>query len=392
MRRIMLAILITALAALVAARAMLAAPRAAEAAAVWDSERYNVLDLTLPSASETAGSAIVAEMDCYYLSRTPTAKNDLTGSLSGRNLVLILAENWKIGQIDEMTAPALCRLRSEGAQFAQVYAPEWYQQLDGREFALLSGITPTAVRDRTAFAWAGEMDVYLPFALARCLSGAGYTCRAWPDGEGRETSYMALGFSAVETGRDDPATLLDELSRSGPFFAYFVWPESDGEAALERLWQCLGERGLTENTALCLVTGHADPMQGNIFLWASGLEGADPVGPCSELDVTPTLLNLYGAAYDARFLSGRDVFAAGEGGISDAMPLVSLYGSAYTDWVTDRGSYSARDGAFFSTDGRLGKGQETARYVQQVRRLAYDRYAYARQVMENNYFRVVMSR
>ena len=161
-----------------------------------------------------------------------------------------------------------------------------------------------------------------------------------------------------------------------------------------QLWRILEEQGILEDTAVCMVAGNTDPLRGHWFLWGESLGPAEAALPCSELDVTATLLNLFAAGYDARFLSGRDVFA-GSGDaqeLTDAIPLVCLYGTAYSDWVTDAGSYNAKEDVFFPAEGRFPEDQQARRYVQQVRRLAYDRFTYARRVMENNYFKVALSR
>ncbi len=390
MRRWVLAGLLGALVWLLAARA--AVPAAVTAAAMdmtWDKQLYNVLDMDRASLSGTAGSALLAETDSYFLGRSPTARHSLTGSLAGKDLILLLAEDWRPEQMDAGQSPALYRLWDGGAHFTEMYAPDWYQDQDGREFALLSGLVPTAVGDRTAMVWVGEHGTCLPFALARCLASAGYTCRAWAAGSDRDASYGALGFSTVEAGTGgDLAGALDELARSRPYFAYGVLSGTDGESALARLWQALDERGLAEDTAICLITGNTEPLRGHLFLYGPGLADTQVTLPCSELDVTPTLLDLFGAAYDARFLSGRDMFAPAQPG---PRALVSLYGSAYSDWVTDAGSYAAGESVFFPVDSRFDSRQPDE-YVSQVCREVYDRYAYARQVLESDYFRAVTGR
>ena len=391
MRRVILAGLLGALIWLLSARA--AVPVAVTAAATdmtWDRQQYNVLDLDRLSLSGTAGSALLAETDSYFLSRSPTARHDLTGSLAGKNLILILAEDWRPERIDADRTPTLYRLWNGGAHFTEMYAPDWYQDLDGREFALLSGLTPTTAGSRTAMVWVGEHGTSLPFALARCLASTGYTCRVWTDDTDRAASYRALGFSVAAGAAGDglESGALGDLARKGPFFAYYVLSDADGESALARLWQTLEKERLAEDTAICLLTGHTEPLRGHLFLYGPGLAGQKVTLPCSELDVTPTLLDLFGAAYDARFLSGRDMFAPVQSG---PRPLVALYGSAYSDWVTDAGSYAASDSVFFAKDGQ-SDGLQPEQYVSQVCREVYDRYAYARQVLESDYFRAVADR
>ena len=387
MKRAVLAVLLGVLIWLLAARMGLeqqTAPAAAMNNTWWDPQLYNVLDPERSGLSGTAGSALLAEADSYFLSRSPTAKHDLTGSLAGRDLILILAENWAPETLDPAGTPALYRLWSNGAHFTEMYAPDWYQGADGREFALLSGMTPTTVSGETAMAWTAQQSIRLPYSLAAGLAGAGYTCRAWTADTGREAAYRALGFAGTEAvGLADMESKLGELAESGPFFVYWVLEAEDGEPALAQLWRAMEQTGLTQDMAVCLLTGHADPLRGHLFLWGPGLDGRTVSLPCSELDVTATLLDLFGAAYDARFLSGRDLFAPAEPG---PPALVALYGSAYSGWVSEAGCYSADAEAFFPADGSFDGQQLPDGYVGQMCREVYDRYAYARQVLESNYF------
>lgn len=388
MRRFIFALTMVTLGCLLAARTRaeqsLQAVSVMAEAAQWSAEGYNVLDLAPASDKHTAGSAVLGELDAYYLARTPTAKGRYTGLLAGQNLVLILAENWTEPRLDQVGSPALYRLWTGGAGFLEHYAPEWYQGRDGREFALLTGMTPTAVGGGTALAALGERSLSVPFALARCLSDAGYMCRAWPSRADMDAAYAALGFAAVRPeGGPDFAMLGAE---EAPFFVYWVWDDADGEAALEALFQALEAQDMADDTAICLLTGHTQPLRGHMFLWGRGLMGTSVTMPSSEMDVTPTLLDLLGMDYDARLLSGRDLLAPPTEG---RPPLVSLGGSAYCDWVTDAGCFIAGEERFFPADDRFASDRERDGYIADVCRLVYDRYIFDRRALETDYFRAL---
>ena len=395
MRRLIFILLTSILAALVAARAALPEPEAVPAAAAGSQYGYNIQGVDLPLSAETAGSAMIAEMNGYYLFREPTAKNALTGLLRGRSLILICAGSWAPNPTDGRQNPCLQELWRDGIRFSRVYRPDWYQGSDGVEFALLSGLMPTRVNDETALQWTGEQGIYLPYALARCLAAAGYDTRAFLPSDSRRDAYEAMGFSAVtavsSAAGDAAEAAMEGGLPEGPFFYFLLWPGTDGEAGLARLREALDDAGRREDTALCLLTGNREEYHGQWFLWAEGVKGIAADIPCSELDVTPTLLNLMGAAYDSRFLSGRDVFAenAVPGQASAVTPLVSLYGSAYSDWVTDAGCYIAADSVFWPDGVEFEDTERVVAYVQAVCSLVYDRYIFARRVMENNYFHLV---
>lgn len=382
MRRVVLLLLTAILAALITARGTLPEPaRTAMAAPVREMGAYNMLNLELPAPTETAGSALIAEMNRHFLSRTPTAKHEYTGILSGRNLILLLAETWRPERLDRADTPALYRLWQEGIHFADFYAPDWYQGLDGREFALLTGLTPTTVQNSSSMALLAEKPVRLPFALAAALGRAGYTCRALSAGAERAAAYEALGFAPSGGG----SLSVEELAGDGPFFLYCVLEDANGEAALERLLTALERADLAAGTAICLVTGGTEPLRGCLFLWAQDLPAVTVPAPCSELDVTPTLLDLFGLDYDSRFLSGRDVLADGSRG--EPTPPVALYGSAYSDWVSDEGGYAAAESAFYPSSVRHLNPAAQRAYVLAARQQVYDSYVYSRRILESDYFR-----
>lgn len=392
MRRAVFLLLTAILAALVFARGRLLEPAAAEAMAepVWDTAAYNVLELDLDPPRETAGSALIAEMSGYFLSQRPTAKHAHTGALEGRDLIVLLAENWRPPELSDTRTPALYRLWQGGVRFTRAYAPDWYQGREGREFALLSGLVPANVQDMPSLSFLAQKQIYLPFTLAAGLRRAGYTCRACPAGTGQEAAYTALGFSSVAAGAPPEDQVAELAARTEPFLLYADLPDTDAEAALERLWQALEDAGLTDTAAICLVTGGSDTLRGGLYLWARELAGLTVPAPCSELDVTPTLLDLFGADYDARFLAGRDVLADGtEGGPSQP---VCLYGSAYSDWVSDAGSYTGADDAFSPAGDLFGSPQAERRYVLQSRQQVYDHYVFSRRILECDYFRLTMGR
>lgn len=391
MRRGVLGALWVLLAGLIIARALLpTSARAQDALTVGaDSQSYNLLTLNLTS-TETAGSGMIGEISDYFLACTPTAKGEYTGLLAGKNLIVICAASWN-PTLDEVETPALYRLWQEGARLGEVYAPDWYQELDGTEFALLTGMVPTSLYGQSALSWTGRQGTYFPYALPEALGGAGYTCLAFGEDDSRQTFYQALGFDSFTLyGETDATAIAAACVGNQPFFAYCVWTGQDCEVSLELLITALDSYGLAEDTVICLLTGQETECRACLFLWGQGLEGSRVKTPCSELDVTPTLLNLLGIDFDSRFLCGRDLFAAvsSTGSASTAMPLVSLYGSAYSDWVTDAGCYNAKGNIFFLSGDWFFSDQEAARYVQKVRRVVYERYAFSRRVLEYNYFQV----
>lgn len=396
MRRIVFCILSVALIALVTARALL--PESARAA-TSDGEiyGYNICSVSLPITTETAGSAMIADMNGYYLFRTPTAKNEWTGALAGKDLIVICADSWRAPDSPgRYSDSALYRLSRGSARVSEVYRTDWYQGTAGLSFALLTGVVPTTVDGKTALSWTGEQGTYFPYTLARMLSAEGYTCSAFIQDASQQAGFAALGFDTVRAAAgpaaDSIAGQLSEIMEADHFYAFFLWPDEDGEAALEALFDALKAGHRSDSTAVCLLAGAQDDGHAGLYIYGPETENAVSRRPCSALDVTPTLLNLYGLEYDARFLSGADIFSTNsETGVVRAVtPVVSLYGSAFSDWVSDAGYYSSAGSIFRQTADCFQTSEEVSAYVHDVSRLVYDRYVYARKAVEYNYFQVAL--
>ena len=377
MRKLILVTLLGILAAIVLARARLPEPGTAVFAPA--DRGYNLLDLRFPGGTETAGSGQAGELSSYFQSLAPTEKHAFSGALAGKSLLLVCADDWAPDPDDALRNPTLARLARQSVPLGDVWRPEWYQGAEGRLFARLTGLVPTRADDRSALVYAAAQKVALPFSLPSAFVRAGYDCRAFggPDSLPVE-ELTALGFASVE-----PADALTDALQAAqtPVFFYVQW-SGNGEVALAELWRVLGGERRAD-TALCLLTSDADPERAQLYLWGAGLTGASGDAPCSELDLTPTLLDLFGLAYDSRLLSGRDILAS-----DDGTALVTLRGSAFSDWVTARGRCASATGIF---TGDPPDGMDAETYIGQMALRIYRRYIYARRALECDWFRLLMN-
>ena len=106
------------------------------------------------------------------------------------------------------------------------------------------------------------------------------------------------------------------------------------EYALEYLFAQLEEQGMLDHTVIVLTGDHYPyglsewqynqlagedlekpfgKMKNSFICWAAGME--DPVvcdNVCCNIDILPTLLNLFGVEYDSRLLAGTDVLSDGQ--------------------------------------------------------------------------------
>lgn len=166
------------------------------------------------------------------------------------------------------------------------------------------------------------------------------------------------------------------------------------DLAVEYLLQQLEQAGVLEDTVICLVPDHypyglskesIDELAGHeveenfelyrsvLFLWSGDMEGAVTVSkPCSNLDILPTLSNLFGLEYDSRLLMGRDI-------LSDSEGLVVFSNHSF---ITEHGRYNARTDEFVPYDDVAVPESYARGILDQVN----DMFYYSAVVLENDYY------
>lgn len=172
------------------------------------------------------------------------------------------------------------------------------------------------------------------------------------------------------------------------------------DRALETLINKLQASGKLDNTVIALVGDHhpyylTDAMSindynklstyerdehielyhSNFILYNSDMETVhiDKVG--SQLDVIPTLYNLFGMDYDSRLLMGNDL-------LSNTSSIAIM---ADNSWVSDRGKYYANTETF-EPSGELDLGDS---YVEMINKRITNMQQVSRMIMKNNYYQFV---
>ena len=166
------------------------------------------------------------------------------------------------------------------------------------------------------------------------------------------------------------------------------------DLALEYLLEQLEQAGQLENTVICLAADHypygldkefIDEMAGHeveedfelyrstLILWSGDME--EPVvveKPASNLDILPTLSNLFGLAYDSRLMMGRDI-------LSDSEGLVVFSNHSF---ITEYGRFNARTDLFTPDEGvTVEEG-----YAQEMMEAVNDMFTYSAAVLDNDYY------
>lgn len=171
------------------------------------------------------------------------------------------------------------------------------------------------------------------------------------------------------------------------------------DRALALLIEKLDEAGELEDTVIALVGDHypyylsldevnelasyekdsvVEVNRSNFILWNSEMEtvSVDKVG--SQIDVLPTIYNLFGVEYDSRLIVGKDILST--------EPGVAIFGNS--SWVSDKGTYYASSGKFVSRDG----SNVDSDYVRTMNNVVSNKILISRYIMQNDYYRKVLGK
>lgn len=172
------------------------------------------------------------------------------------------------------------------------------------------------------------------------------------------------------------------------------------DQALELLIEKLTEAGELENTVIALVGDHypyylsldevneladyekdseVEVNKSNFILWNDEMEtiSIDKVG--SQIDVLPTIYNLFGVEYDSRLIIGRDILSTESEG-------VAIF--ANSSWVSDKGTYYASSGKFVSREGI----HVDSDYVRKMNNIVSNKILLSRYIMQYDYYRIVLGK
>lgn len=187
--------------------------------------------------------------------------------------------------------------------------------------------------------------------------------------------------------------LADDLPYSEPVQAYLA-TQIELDKALELLIAKLEEAGELEDTVIALVADHypyfftVDEMnelssykrdkveiqQNTFILYNSAMPKTVINKTACQIDVLPTLLNLFAIPYDSRLIIGKDI-------LSDTPGLVMF--SEYS-WITDLGRYD--NGTFTPKEGaEIPEG-----YVDTMSQIVANKFLISKLIFTKDYYREVL--
>ena len=164
------------------------------------------------------------------------------------------------------------------------------------------------------------------------------------------------------------------------------------DKALESLIDKLSKSGKLDDTVIALVGDHYPYAldisninelssyerdstflinKSNFILWNNKMKSVnvDKVG--SQIDVIPTIYNLFGVKYDSRLFAGKDILSNTEG--------LAIFNNQ--SWVTDKGSYNSVTKEFISTGVDVSQD-----YIDNINNIVKNKVSMSKNLMKYNYY------
>ena len=223
---------------------------------------------------------------------------------------------------------------------------------------------------------------------------------------GKEGNFMTYyitvsGHSPYNSGSRPARRYIKEVTGEySTAVKYYLASQMELDRAVEQLIKNLEASGELDNTVIALVGDHypytlstnevnevstytkdgvVEVNKSNFIIWNNQMEEpiiVDKVG--SQIDVLPTLLNLFGIEYDSRLIIGKDILSNGE-----CLAIFSNY-----SWVSDYGTYFANKKKFVPKEGVTLENQEE--YVNAIKNRVSNYYSISKLIMDNDYYDYIL--
>ena len=204
-------------------------------------------------------------------------------------------------------------------------------------------------------------------------------------------NYKFGGYNSICDKNKDLVKDLDMGTSAKAYIATHI----ELDRALEYLIQELEKAGKLDKTVICITTDHypygltdsewkemighkiqyggLERHKSDLIIWNSKMETVKIDKPACQVDVLPTLLNLFGFEYDSRLYSGMDI-------LSDSYGLAI---TANQSFITDKIIYNSRYEKVYYLDENweMPEGYLEA-YIQIVK----NRFSIASNVLNSNFY------
>ena len=168
------------------------------------------------------------------------------------------------------------------------------------------------------------------------------------------------------------------------------------DKALEVLIQKLTAAGKLENTVIALVGDHypyalsvdevneaasyqkdsgIEVNRSNFILYNSAMEPTNISKVGSQIDVIPTIYNVFGINYDSRLIIGKDILST--------EPGLAMFGNR--SWVSDKGKYFSSGGKFESKNGE----EVDEEYIKIMNQIVNNKINMSKYIVEKDYYKYI---
>ena len=204
-------------------------------------------------------------------------------------------------------------------------------------------------------------------------------------------NYRFGGYNSIADKNQDFVAHLDKSDAAKAYLATHI----ELDLALEHLINELEKAGKLGNTVICLTTDHypygltdsqykgmlghsiqyggLERHQSDLIIWNSKMQTVTVDKPCTQVDVLPTLLNLFGFNYDSRLYSGTDIFS-------------DTYGLAMTanqSFITDKIIYNSRYEKVYKLDDNWEMPEG---YLESYIQIVKNRFSIASNILNYDFY------
>ena len=181
---------------------------------------------------------------------------------------------------------------------------------------------------------------------------------------------------------------------------YYIAAQMELDRMLEELIKKLEDSGELDDTVIALVGDHypytlqpeevneaatytkdaiVEINHSNFILWNNQIEEPTIVNKVgSQIDVLPTLLNLFGIEYDSRLIVGKDI-------LSDADGLAIF---SNRSWATDYGTYFSASKTFVPKEGVTLENE--AEYIKKINNIVSNSFSLSKMLLANDYYKYIL--
>lgn len=176
----------------------------------------------------------------------------------------------------------------------------------------------------------------------------------------------------------------------------YIATQIELDEALSILIEKLEEAGKLDDTVIALVGDHypydldisdinkassyerdsiIEINHSNFILWNSKTKTTNIKKVGSQIDVLPTLLNLFGIEYDSRLIIGKDILANNEG--------LAIFANG--SWVSDKGKYYSSTNKFEANEGE----EVTEEYINNMNTIVNNKITMSKYILQEDYYNYI---